>query len=109
MLRSRLDTIAATLDEEIDSAIRNLAEEIVVQAKAKVPVGDDPPHLRDAIHLERDAEGSYRVVAGDERLFYGHIIEFGSVDLSPRPFLLPALEAARAKIDDTVKAALKDL
>jgi HK97 gp10 family phage protein len=98
MLRSRLDTIAATLDEEI-----------VVQAKAKVPLGDDPPHLRDAIHLERDAEGSYRVVAGDERLFYGHIIEFGSVDLSPRPFLLPALEAARAKIDDTVKAALKDL
>jgi HK97 gp10 family phage protein len=107
MLRSRLDRIARSLDEEIDPAMRHVAERVAQGAQARVPV--DSGALRNAIHVERQDEGAYRVVAGDGDVFYGHIVEHGSVRVPPRPFLLPAAESVRDNIDELVRAALKDL
>lgn len=107
MLRSRLDAIARTLDEEIDSGIRNAAEQIAADAKGRVPV--DSGALRNAIHVDRHGDGDYSVVAGDSTAFYGHIVEHGGVNTPARPFLIPAAEATRDNIDELVRAALKDI
>ena len=106
-LRSRIDIIASHLDEEIDPAMRQIAEEIVAGAKARVPV--ESGALQRAIHLDRRAEGEYAAVAGDTNAYYGHIVEHGSAaggrgrgPQPPRPFLIPAAEAAKQHIDDRV-------
>lgn len=107
MLRSRLDTIAASLDEEIDLAMRLAAEAIEAGAKSRVPV--DSGDLRDSIHVVKQDEGSYSVIAGDSKVFYGHLVESGTTKTPPRPFLIPAAEAERDNIDSLVRRAFGDL
>lgn len=107
MLRSRFGTIARTLDEQIDPAIRNVAEQVAADAKGRVPV--DSGALRNAIHVDRHGDGAYSVVAGNTEAFYGHIVEHGGVNAPARPFLIPAAEATRDNVDELVRAALADL
>jgi HK97 gp10 family phage protein len=107
MLRSRLNTIASHLDEELDSAMRIVAERIAQGAQDRVPVASG--QLRDAIHVEKEEDAVYRVVAGDSDVFYGHLVEHGAVNQGPRPFLTPAAESVRDNIDELVRAALRDI
>lgn len=107
MLRSRLKTIARSLDEEIDPAIRLAAEAIEAAAKDRVPVATGA--LQNAIHVDKVAEGSYAVVAGDHDAFYGHIVEHGGTKTPAHPFLIPALEAERDNVDTLVRNAYRDL
>ena len=74
-LRSRLPAIISELQSQTRGASEEVAEDIVKDAQSRVPVRTGG--LRDAIHWEPDAEG-WRIVAGDEDHFYGHIVEFGS-------------------------------
>jgi HK97 gp10 family phage protein len=104
--KSRLQQIARSLPAEVAPALRNVAEEIEVQAKERVPV--DTGDLRAAIHVE-DIDDGYAVVAGNHDVYYGHIVEHGSVKTPARPFLEPALESVRDNIDDLIRAALRDL
>lgn len=107
MLRSRLDSIARSLPDEVDSAIRLSAEAIEAGAKSRVPV--DTGDLRDAIHTEKLEDGSYRVVAGNGDVFWGNFVEHGTTRTPAHPFLLPAAEAERDNIDGLVRRALSDL
>ena len=107
MLTSRLDNIAASLDEEIETPIRALAEMIEQEAKARVPV--DSGDLRDAIHSDKLKDGTYAVIAGAKGVFYGHIVENGSVKSAPHPFLVPAFESVRDRADELIKTHFKDL
>lgn len=106
---SRLDRIALELAAKLDAVGRATAERIERDAKATVPVGAPSVHLRDAIHVERTGIGEYEVRAGDSDVFYGHIVEHGSVHSAPHPFLLPAAEAARSEIKPIARAALRNL
>lgn len=107
MLRSRLDIIAKSLDEQLDPAMKQLAEEIASSARGRVPV--DTGKLKNAIHVEKQGEGSYSVVAGDDDAFYGHIIEHGGVDNPPHPFLIPAFEERKDDAPAVVRNALRDI
>ena len=109
MLRSRLDTLAASLDEEVDSPLHALAKLIEAEAQARVPV--DEGDLKAAIHIEKVEDGSYLIIAGDDTAFYGHIVEFGGVGpgRQSQPFLIPAFEAVRDRADDLVAQYFKDL
>lgn len=60
------------------------------RAKQRVPV--DTGKLRDAIHTDHEARGEYAVVAGNGDVFYGHIVEHGSVKTPARPFMVPAAD-----------------
>jgi HK97 gp10 family phage protein len=99
MLQSRLSQIAAEIPVAADAVIEANAELLKVKAKERVPVGPGEVHLRDHIHTERgDSPGEWYVVAGDGEVFYGHIVEHGSVHSAPHPFLIPAAEEVRAEI-----------
>jgi HK97 gp10 family phage protein len=97
VFRSRLPKIAAELAAKANGITEAGAELIVERAKERVPVGEGEVHLRDHIHVEPAEDGHY-VVAGDGETFYGHIVEHGSVNAAPHPFLIPAAEESRKEV-----------
>lgn len=105
-LKSRLPEIELALEGRTRVGLEHAAIGIVARAKELVPVGYYAPHLREAIHYEEEPEG-YRVIAGDTKTFYGHMIEFGTVKQPPRPFLLPA--ASAVLVMESVGASLAEL
>jgi HK97 gp10 family phage protein len=105
-LFSRLPMIAAELGPEVESALEKVAETVAESAQEKVPV--ESGDLRDAIHVEKQDDG-YSVVAGNERVFYGHLVEHGTTHSPPRPFLIPAAEESLGTAEKLVENALEDL
>lgn len=106
-LQNRLPQIAAGLRPKVAAAVKVGAQRIAETAKERVPVDDGD--LQRAIHVERVGPAEYSVVAGDENVFYGHLVEHGTVRTPPRPFLVPAKEARTAEAVALVSAALKRL
>jgi HK97 gp10 family phage protein len=106
VLKSRLPEIAAELVAKANAIPGAGAELVVAHAKDRVPV--DTGRLRDAIHVE-ESEGGHMVVAGDKQAFYGHIVEHGSRNTPPHPFLIPAAEESRKEIEALALKAGKSL
>lgn len=105
---SRLAEIARTLDRQVDPATRISAERIAAEAADRVPV--ESGRLKAAIHIEqRASDNGWAVVAGDTDAWYGHIVEFGSVYKSARPFLFPAFTSVRDNVDEIVKKEFRNL
>ena len=92
---------------KLEAALKAGAELIEQQAKQNVPQASGDLH--DAIHVEPDGPFRYRVVAGNEKVFYGHLVEHGTVKTGARPFLVPAKESQEAAVRGLAKAALKRL
>lgn len=108
-LESRLPMIAAELRPRIGAAIKAGAEAIADEARARVPVSDTAPHIRDRIASRRTGPAEYRVSAGDGELFYGYFLERGTQYIAPQPFLEPALDEERDAIDAGITAILQHL
>jgi HK97 gp10 family phage protein len=106
MLRSRLPEIAAAIPQVMDEVEEAGAEMVARDAKARVHVrsGD----LREAIHTDKQDEGTY-VVAGNTEVFYGHMEELGTSHSAPHPFLVPALEENIEPIVRLAAVALRRL
>jgi HK97 gp10 family phage protein len=104
--KSRIPKIAATLDARVTAAVRTSVEAVEQDAKSRVAVASGD--LRDAIHTEMDGD-SVSVIAGDDKVFYGHLVEHGTSRVPARPFLVPALEANRDHILASVNATLRSL
>lgn len=106
-VKSRFPQIAAELKPRIDLAVRKTAGRVAREAKYRVPVRTGK--LREAIHVERRGPAKYEVKAGDDDVWYGHLVEHGTSHSSPHPFLVPAAEMHRESLDEEVHSALKDL
>ena len=104
MLRSRIPAIAAELHGLVEAALVPGAKMVATAAKLRAPV--ESGDLREAIHVDVQPEGVY-VVAGDNKVFYGHLVEWGTSHSAPEPFLVPALEANRKAVVKLAKEALK--
>jgi HK97 gp10 family phage protein len=105
-LKSRFPQIAASLPARSDESAEQAAEAVADRARERVPV--DTGALRDAIHTEQRGD-DYAVIAGNDRAFYGHMVEFGTSHSAAHPFLIPALEQERALIEARVRAAMRGL
>lgn len=105
-LKSRLPQIEREIAADVPRAIGLGVERIVQDAKSRVPVLSGA--LRDSIHLDKTTSG-WAVIAGNSKVYYGHMIEHGTTYSPPRPFLIPALEAQKQEIESLVKAALRRL
>jgi HK97 gp10 family phage protein len=107
MLKSRIPQITIEIVIEVDDAINEGADWVERDAKARVPIATGALH--DAIHKDdRQREGIY-VIGGDDEIWYGHLVENGTVRTSPQPFLVPALEENRAGIVNGVQRRLRRL
>ena len=103
-LTSRIPEIVAELNAAVEAAAKAGAEQVAEAARQRVPV--DTGKLRDAIHTQTDADGSW-VIAGNKKAFYGHIVEHGSVHTPPHPFLVPAFEETRGAIEAEIGEAIR--
>ena len=89
-------------------ALKKGADLVVEDARSRCPVRTGA--LRDSIHAESRQGGTYiRIVAdaqNSDGVYYGKVVEF-----SPRinrPFLYPAIDAARDSIRKDVARAVKE-
>lgn len=109
MLESHLTEYANKLNTRLIEALGDGAE--LVRARAAERAPDAPPFgkgLVEAIHVD-DSQApflEYAVVAGDHKVFWGHLVELGTSHSAPHPFLVPALEESRVEILSTLKAAI---
>lgn len=110
-LSSELPAITAELFPKVIAALEASADLVVERAKERVPV--DTGRLRDSIHKESNPatpEGVY-VRAGGKvdgtDVFYGHMVEFGTVHDAAEPFLIPALEESKRDILRLVRKGIK--
>jgi HK97 gp10 family phage protein len=108
-LRNRLPMIIAELPARAHAAVKVGAGMIAEDAKQRVHVGTHDPHLRDAIHTEDVGPGQVAVVAGNDDVFWGHLLEHGTTHSPPFPFLVPAFEAKRHDIQKLVIAQMRHL
>jgi HK97 gp10 family phage protein len=53
--------------------------------------------------------GTAKVGITEGPAFYGHFVEFGTVNMSARPFMIPAVEAERSLIEQRFKVAGKQV
>lgn len=106
-LKSRFPEIEAELRPRISAAVKAAAEGIEHGAKERAPV--DTGALRSAIHTERRGPAEYAVVAGDSQAWYGMLVEHGTSQNPPHPFLVPAAEIGREAAEGLVRAALRGL
>lgn len=109
-LKSRLPEIVAELRPRVGAAVKSGAELVSERASAKAP--DRTPYgagLVATIQAERRGPAEYAVVAGDEDVFYGHFIEFGTTKATAQPFLIPALEESKDDIEAIVTGVLRGL
>ena len=101
---NRLPEIIAELPVAVRAALMQSAQLVVQSAQDRVPV--ETGRLKDAIHVELTEEG-VAVLAGDHKVFYGNMVEHGTVSQPAHPFLVPALEENRATIEAMVAAAIR--
>jgi HK97 gp10 family phage protein len=108
-LQSRLPQIAASLRPKVARAVKAGAQLIAEDAGERVARGPDPHHISEDIHVQRTGPAEYAVVAGREDTFYGHILEFGSAKMAPRPFLVPAADDNLRECELLVEGVLRTL
>ena len=105
-VESRLPKIANAIPDIVLDAARRGADQIAADARDRAPV--DSGDLRDSIHVERVNDG-YSVVAGNTRVWYGHLVEHGTVKSAAHPFLIPAFESNIGPIVTDARRHLKDV
>lgn len=90
----------------IRDALRAGARPVVASAKAKVPVltGD----LKRSISQRVSVKGASGVatIGFARKQFYGAFIELGTSKMAAKPFLRPALDESRQKIEEAFVAAI---
>lgn len=131
--KSRISPIAAALPTVVGAPIKNGTERIAKTAAANAP--DRPPPfsgLPESIEAKADSfsygpKSGFAGVAGAHGFetpiggvisadsygvwaaWYWRFLEFGTTDLAPRPFMLPAAEVEMPTIVSEVQAVLKAL
>ena len=110
-LVNRFPQIIATLPRRVDEALDQGARLIEFEAKQRVPVdqGDLRANIDTFDEGDLPVRSQYRVQAGNRRVFYGHMVEFGTTDTAPQPFLIPAFEQELPEIAGMVLGALRTL
>lgn len=98
--RNDFALVAETLARNAAVVVQETAEDIAEMARRQAPkqTGD----LAGSISVAaRSAPGVYRRVV-DVDMFYGLFQEMGTVKMSARPFLIPAVEVARYPFESAV-------
>jgi hypothetical protein len=124
-LRRRMLALPQATKNEIRVAIRKKSDELVLMMKRLAPKDDGD--LIEAIHWTPGARGAddptmaTTVRAGNKRVRYAHLVEFGSrphvqggrfkgtmhPGYAPQPFFFPAYRALRKRIRSAIRLATR--
>lgn len=104
----------STSKSVLRTALRNAAKPTVNMAKATAPVGPTG-NLRSSITAKTSLSKSQkkrRQKVGDVEMFigptapHGHLLEFGTVKMAPRPFMRPAWDSTKQEVLDSIEKEL---
>jgi HK97 gp10 family phage protein len=100
------EVITAEVEKHIMDRLEVAGQQIAAQARQNVPVKSGK--LKDSIRcvrLKGDPKLNIRVYAGNrlkDGPFYAHMVEYGTVKMKARPFLRPALNAIKGKLESII-------
>lgn len=100
------EQITAEIEKHVMDRLEVAGEQIASRARQIVPVASGK--LKDTIRVVRlkgDPKQNIRVYAGNRikgGAFYAHMVEFGTVKMSAKPFLRPALNEIKGKIESII-------
>lgn len=110
---SRLQQIGANISKLENNALKDAAELVLDDAKANAPIRTGK--LKEGLKISgvKNRDGTKYVLVGIDKadnsnIFYGKFIEFGTSNMSPRPFLEPAYEKNKTEILERIKSTLKE-
>ena len=107
------EIIGAAMDR-----LERAAEVVATDARRRAPVGVNVPAgqgkwsgreagaLKKSIRVVRlhgDKRRNIRVYAGSKQVFYARFVEYGTSKMSARPFLRPALNSSKGKIQSILR------
>lgn len=105
-LKAKLARIPVETKREIKAALEKSADELVAMQGRLVPV--DTGDLSDSIQSKPGRHDlAVEVSAGGGDAFYGHFVEFGTVNTPAQPFFFPAYRALRRRIRGRITRATK--
>lgn len=91
----------------VKSHLQELADEeaskIQAEAKAKAP------YAKIGNVRKRTMKNGYVVAAGSRKRFWAGFVEWGTKDQPAQPFMTPAAESARQRIEIKLKSLARDL
>jgi len=100
------EEITAEVEKHVMDRLEVAGEQIAAHARQSVPVKSGK--LRNSIRVVRlhgDPKLDVRVYAGNrlkDGAFYAHMVEYGTVKMKARPFLRPALNAIKGKLESII-------
>ncbi|WP_411680646.1 HK97-gp10 family putative phage morphogenesis protein [Clostridium thailandense] len=110
---NKLQQMGANVGRLENKALKNAAEPVLEDAKANVPVRTGKLKKGLKITNVKKKDGMKYILVGVDRgdnseVFYGKFIEFGTSKMPARPFLQPAYEKNKNKIQKTIAGTLKE-
>ncbi|WP_411679850.1 HK97-gp10 family putative phage morphogenesis protein [Clostridium thailandense] len=110
---NKLQQMGANVGRLENKALKNAAEPVLEDAKANVPVRTGKLKKGLKITNVKKKDGMKYILVGVDRgdnseVFYGKFIEFGTSKMTARPFLQPAYEKNKNKIQKAIAETLKE-
>lgn len=99
---ARLRAYIDQLPGKADRAVAQAAQRVTTDAQRRAPV--DTGELRASIKQRSEGAAQRVVEVGAE---HGIYVEYGTYKMAAQPFLIPAMEAARADFAALIRAALQ--
>ncbi|MDQ3573778.1 MAG: HK97 gp10 family phage protein [Actinomycetota bacterium] len=87
---ANLDRETEKMQREAEARLRRTAESVARKARARAPV--DTGRLKASIQVRKLDDGTWDV--GSYGVEYAPMVEFGTSDTDPRPFMRPAFAEA---------------
>lgn len=107
-LIKNLEAVSDNVTRDLTKAVKAGAKVVLDEAKSRAPV--DTGALRDNMTMrvvEKDRSQVEVDVGPHKDQYYGYFLEHGTSKMSPRPFLRPALDENRDKIEKAMVDALE--
>lgn len=102
----KFQQIANEVPKAMEDMVSNVGAIVLTEARNNVPV--DTGALKGSITLEVEGGDNPSATVGTN-LEYGPAVEYGTSHQSPQPYMKPAAEVGKSKMNDIAKAVLKSL
>lgn len=98
-LALHLERASGQVGGGVASELRKAGQEVEKDAKSLAPV--DTGALRDSISTNAEGDGRFALMTVEvgPTVDYARLVEYGTSDTSPQPFMRPAFEKATSKLE----------